>query len=360
MHPRWHLNCSVASRWSPTTRSIGEWPRPLPLAPCSWRVARFASPARTLDAERSGIATWSSWIAKQGGNTNRLKSCYRDGGKLYVYDSLLSEFAALGFEYGYSVARPDALVMWEAQFTVTSSMVPRRSPMSSSLPVSRSGAQRSAVTLLLPHGLRRQVGRTTQECARRALPADVRSGQHDGCDAQHPASYFHLLRWQVFSRLTRPLIIFTPEVAPACKAAVSTKDGIHVREPSSRSYHRSRARRTGDPQGSAVQREDLLRPRGAPREAWIAQHGDSALQPASTLPFRTRPRGTADRYPNAEMVWVQENRPTRSMVVRGDERSPMVNRPIEGVTRPSSSSPAVGTHQRHVAEQQAVVEQAFA
>jgi hypothetical protein len=45
-----------------------------------------------------------------------LKKCYRDGGKLYVYDSSLSEFAGLGFEYGYSVARPDALVMWEAQF----------------------------------------------------------------------------------------------------------------------------------------------------------------------------------------------------------------------------------------------------
>ena len=45
-----------------------------------------------------------------------LSSLTEDQGRFYAYDSLLSEFAALGFEYGYSVARPDALVLWEAQF----------------------------------------------------------------------------------------------------------------------------------------------------------------------------------------------------------------------------------------------------
>jgi 2-oxoglutarate dehydrogenase E1 component len=77
------------------------------------------------------------------------------------------------------------------------------------------------------------------------------------------------------------------------------------------------------------------------------------------LPFRLAE--VLDRYPNAEIRWVQEepaNQGAWSFVAMN--APPMVNRPIEGVTRPSSSSPAVGTHQRHVAEQQAVVEQAFA
>ena len=77
------------------------------------------------------------------------------------------------------------------------------------------------------------------------------------------------------------------------------------------------------------------------------------------LPFRLAE--VLDRYPNAEIRWVQEepaNQGAWSFVAMN--APPIVNRPIEGVTRPSSSSPAVGTHQRHVAEQQAVVEQAFA
>ena len=53
---------------------------------------------------------------KTGWAYKPLKRCYEKGAKLYVYDSPLSEFAAMGFEYGYSVARPEALVIWEAQF----------------------------------------------------------------------------------------------------------------------------------------------------------------------------------------------------------------------------------------------------
>ncbi len=54
--------------------------------------------------------------ARTGWQYKPLKQCYAKGGKLFVYDSLLSEFAAVGFGSGYGVARPDALVMWEAQF----------------------------------------------------------------------------------------------------------------------------------------------------------------------------------------------------------------------------------------------------
>jgi 2-oxoglutarate dehydrogenase E1 component len=136
-----------------------------------------------------------------------------------VYDSLLSEFAAMGFEYGYSVIRPDALVMWEAQFgdfvngaqTIIDEFIAAGE---------QKWAQRSDVTLLLPHGYEGQgpdhssarVERFLQLCAQDNITVAMPST---------PASYFHLLRWQVHSPLIRPLVIFTPKSLLRAKYATS-------------------------------------------------------------------------------------------------------------------------------------------
>ena len=148
-----------------------------------------------------------------------LKRCYDNGGKLYVFDSPLSEFAAMGFEYGYSVVRPDALVMWEAQFgdftngaqTIVDEFISSGE---------QKWGQRSAVTLLLPHGYEGQgpdhssarVERFLQLCAQDNMTVAMPST---------PASYFHLLRWQVHSPLVRPLVVFTPKSMLRLKAAAS-------------------------------------------------------------------------------------------------------------------------------------------
>ncbi|MFM8351112.1 MAG: multifunctional oxoglutarate decarboxylase/oxoglutarate dehydrogenase thiamine pyrophosphate-binding subunit/dihydrolipoyllysine-residue succinyltransferase subunit, partial [Actinomycetales bacterium] len=155
-----------------------------------------------------------------------LKQCYRDGAKLYVYDSLLSEYAAMGFEYGYSVARPDALVMWEAQFgdfangaqTIIDEFISSGE---------QKWGQRSDVTLLLPHGYEGQgpdhssarIERYLQMCAQDNMTVAVPST---------PASYFHLLRWQVLSTLVRPLIIFTPKSLLRAKQAVSRRSDFET------------------------------------------------------------------------------------------------------------------------------------
>lgn len=285
-----------------------------------------------------------------------LKSCYRDGGKLYVYDSLLSEFAALGFEYGYSVARPDALVMWEAQFGdfVNGAQTIIDEFISSG---EQKWAQRSAVTLLLPHGFEGQgpdhssarVERFLQMCAQDNMTVAMPST---------PASYFHLLRWQVFSRLTRPLIIFTPKSLLRAKQAVSTKE-----EFTSGTFQPILL----DPEHEGANITKVLMCSGKiyyDLAAYREEHGlhDTAilrLERLYPLPFRLPE--VLERYPNAQVRWVQEepaNQGAWSFIAMNAPA--MVNRAIEGITRPSSSSPAVGTYQRHVVEQNAVVEQAFA
>jgi multifunctional 2-oxoglutarate metabolism enzyme len=139
--------------------------------------------------------------------------------KFHVYDSLLSEFAAVGFEYGYSVARPDALVCWEAQFGdfVNGAQTILDEFISSG---EQKWGQRSGVVLLLPHGYEGQgpdhssarVERFMSLCAQDNMTVAMPST---------PASYFHLLRWQVLSDRIKPLVVFTPKSMLRLKTAVS-------------------------------------------------------------------------------------------------------------------------------------------
>jgi 2-oxoglutarate decarboxylase len=137
----------------------------------------------------------------------------------YVYDSLLSEFAAMGFEYGYSVARQDALVLWEAQFGDFADGAQSILDEFISSGEAKWG-QRSSVTLLLPHGYEGQgpdhssarIERYLLLCAEDNMTVAVPSS---------PAQYFHLLRRQALVQPHRPLIVFTPKSMLRLRAAAS-------------------------------------------------------------------------------------------------------------------------------------------
>ena len=138
-----------------------------------------------------------------------LRSLVKDPNQFHIYDSLLSEYAVMGFEYGYSVEREDALVIWEAQFgdfangaqTVVDEFI------SSAL---QKWGERSSVVLLLPHGYEGQgpdhssgrIERFLTLCAEQNMTV---------AQPSTPASYFHLLRWHMKNPARRPLIVFEPK-----------------------------------------------------------------------------------------------------------------------------------------------------
>ncbi|MCW2559309.1 MAG: kgd, partial [Mycobacterium sp.] len=141
------------------------------------------------------------------------------GGKFMVYDSALSEYAVVGFEYGYSVGNQDAMVLWEAQFGdfVNGAQSIIDEFISSG---EAKWGQLSDVVLLLPHGHEGQgpdhtsgrIERFLQVCAEGSMTVAMPST---------PANYFHLLRRHGMDGIHRPLIVFTPKSMLRNKAAVS-------------------------------------------------------------------------------------------------------------------------------------------
>jgi 2-oxoglutarate decarboxylase len=145
-----------------------------------------------------------------------------DQERFLAYDSALSEFAAVGFEYGYSVGNPNALVLWEAQFGdfVNGAQSVIDEFISSG---EAKWGQHSDVALLLPHGLEGhgpdhssgRIERFLQLCAEGSMTVALPS---------EPANYFHLLRRHALDRISRPLVVFTPKSMLRNRAVVSPLD----------------------------------------------------------------------------------------------------------------------------------------
>lgn len=141
-------------------------------------------------------------------------------GKFLVYNSALTEYAGMGFEYGYSVGNPDAVVAWEAQFGDFANGAQTIIDEYVSSGEAKWG-QTSSVILLLPHGYEGQgpdhssarIERFLQLCA---------EGSMTVAQPSTPANHFHLLRRQALGTMRRPLVVFTPKSMLRNKAAVSS------------------------------------------------------------------------------------------------------------------------------------------
>jgi 2-oxoglutarate dehydrogenase E1 component len=299
-----------------------------------------------------------------------------DQARFWVYDSLLSEFAAMGFEYGYSVERPDALVLWEAQFgdfaggaqTIIDEFI------SSS---QQKWNQRSSLVLLLPHGYEGQGPDHSSARIERFLQLCAEDNMFVAAPST-PASYFHLLRRQAYARPRRPLVVVTPKSMLRAKAATSPVEHFTsgrfepvLDDPA----FTAAAGQDGDGAAAKVDRVlmcsgkvawDLLAARDARGETRTAVVRLEQLYPLDGGALAA----VAGRYGSAveggpdgvELVWVQEEPANQGAWPHlGYEFADLFpGRRVRRVSRAASASPAAGSAKAHQAEQAALVDQALA
>ncbi|WP_188523842.1 multifunctional oxoglutarate decarboxylase/oxoglutarate dehydrogenase thiamine pyrophosphate-binding subunit/dihydrolipoyllysine-residue succinyltransferase subunit [Isoptericola cucumis] len=278
-----------------------------------------------------------------------------DQAKFWVYDSSLSEYAALGFEYGYSVERPDALVLWEAQFGdfVNGAQTVIDEFISSA---EQKWGQNSSLVMLLPHGYEGQGPDHSSARIERFLQMAAEDNM-TVAQPSTPASYFHLLRRQAYDRPRHPLIVFTPKQLLRLKAAASSVDDFTTGtfEP---------VLPDAEVEVAAVDRVllctgrvyyDLLAERRKRQDERTA-----ILRLEQLYPFpEEQVRAELAKYAGADVVWVQdepENQGAWSFLhLALPEDLPRVR----VVARPASASTAAGTAKRHKEQQEVLVAQAF-
>ncbi|WP_375389289.1 multifunctional oxoglutarate decarboxylase/oxoglutarate dehydrogenase thiamine pyrophosphate-binding subunit/dihydrolipoyllysine-residue succinyltransferase subunit, partial [uncultured Amnibacterium sp.] len=284
-----------------------------------------------------------------------------DQAKFWIYDSLLSEYAAVGFEYGYSVERPEALVCWEAQFGdfVNGAQIVIDEYLSAS---EQKWGQRSSIVMLLPHGFEGQGPDHSSARIERFLQL---AAQDNMTIAQPstPASYFHLLRRQATARPRRPLIVFTPKSMLRLRGATSSVEDLTegTFEPvidDARIQDASAVTRVVLHAGKI--HYDLL--------AEAEKRGDTTTALVRVEQYYPVPRhelaAVLHRYPDAEVVWAQDeplNQGAAPFVQLEMLRGRFADgREVRVVSRPSSASPAAGSAKRHQAEQADLIQRAFA
>ncbi|MFZ2512334.1 MAG: multifunctional oxoglutarate decarboxylase/oxoglutarate dehydrogenase thiamine pyrophosphate-binding subunit/dihydrolipoyllysine-residue succinyltransferase subunit, partial [Gordonia sp. (in: high G+C Gram-positive bacteria)] len=292
-------------------------------------------------------------------------------GRFLVYDSPLSEYAVLGFEYGYAIGNPDALVLWEGQFGdfVNGAQSIIDEFISSG---EAKWGQRSDVVLLLPHGHEGQgpdhtsgrIERFLQLCAEGSMTVALPST---------PASYFHLLRRHVHDGISRPLVVFTPKSMLRNKAAVSPieefTDGkfLSVRDDPRFAGDFSGTGGTGD--RSTVTRVlltsgklyyELVARRDKEKREDIAIVRVEQLYP---VPHRRLAR-TLEQYPNAtDFAWVQEEPanqgPWPFLGLWLPDLLPDTLSDLRRISRRAMSAPSSGSSKVHAVEQAEIIETAF-
>ncbi|GAA3572682.1 multifunctional oxoglutarate decarboxylase/oxoglutarate dehydrogenase thiamine pyrophosphate-binding subunit/dihydrolipoyllysine-residue succinyltransferase subunit [Amycolatopsis ultiminotia] len=298
---------------------------------------------------------------RTGQEYSPLQHLAEDQGRVMIYDSALSEYAAVGFEYGYSVANSESLVMWEAQFGdfVNGAQSVIDEYISSG---EAKWGQRSDVVLLLPHGHEGQgpdhtsgrIERFLSLCAEASMTVAVPST---------PANYFHLLRRHALDGIQRPLIVFTPKSMLRNKAATSD-----VADFTGQSRFLSVI---DDPAVDPAKVRKVLLTSGKLYWELLAEQtrreaNDVAIvriEQYYPLP-KKKLLAALDRYPNAQQVaWVQEEPENQGawpfFGLNLPRKFPEVFAGLEVVARRPMAAPSAGSSKVHEVEQKALIAKAF-
>ncbi len=292
-----------------------------------------------------------------------------NGGKFMVYNSALTEYAGMGFEYGYTVGNPDALVAWEAQFGDFANGAQTIIDEYISSGEAKWG-QLSSLVLLLPHGYEGQgpdhssarIERYLQLCA---------EGSMTVAQPSTPANHFHLLRRQALGEMKRPLVVFTPKSMLRNKAATSAvEDFTEVKRFQSvindPNYVDIDGNKVGDTDKvktimlvSGKLYWDLEKKREADGRDDIAIVRVEMLHP---IPFN-RLREAFEAYPNATQVRFVQDEPANQgpwPFYNEHLRTLIPDMPeLVRVSRRAQSSTATGNAKVHQIEQKNLLEEAF-
>ncbi|MBM7825856.1 2-oxoglutarate dehydrogenase E1 component [Arcanobacterium pluranimalium] len=293
---------------------------------------------------------------KSGAEWTPLEGLTNDQAEFAIYDSSLSEYSVLAFEYGYSVERPDALVLWEAQFgdfangaqTVIDEFISS---------AEQKWNQKSSLVMLLPHGYEGQgpdhssarIERYLQLCAEDNMLV---------VQPSTPANHFHLLRRQAFARPRKPLIVFSPKQLLRRKGVTSSvedftrgsflpvigeqdtaiKDVDRVLLCSGRIYY------------------DLLDERAARGDYRTAIVRLEQLYPNPVAELARE----LEKYPGAEIVWVQDEPANQGPWPHlALEMFSQMDVAVRRVSRPHAAAPSTGLTAIHKAQHAQILAQAF-
>jgi len=281
-----------------------------------------------------------------------------------VIDSVLSEEAVLGFEYGYSSAEPNTLTIWEAQFGdfVNGAQVVIDQFIASG---EAKWGRQSGLTMLLPHGYEGQgpehssarIERFLQLCADNNIQV---------VQPTNAAQIFHVLRRQMIRPFRKPLVVFTPKSLLRNKDAGSPlrhlSEGkflpvLGEMDPAIRANARA-VKRVLVCSGKVYY--DLVNARRDRKADHIAIVRIEQLYPFAHKAFAAELR----RYPNAtEVIWVQDepqNQGPWLYIEHHLYQNMKAGQKLGYAGRPASASPAVGYMAKHIEQQKALIEQAFA
>ena len=286
------------------------------------------------------------------------RTCRENQARFWIYDTLLSEYAAMGFEYGYSVERADALVLWEAQFGDFSNGAQTIIDEFISSAEQKWG-QRSSVVLLLPHGYEGQgpdhssarIERFLQLCAENNMTV---------------------------ARPSTPGVVLPPAASSGLPAPASPARGLHAEGDAAPARRDQRDRRLHERPVRARDRRRAHRPTRRRSSACSSWPGKVYYDLRTELEKNPNPeialvrleqyyplpaaeiKDVAAQYPNAELYWIQdepENQGAWPYFIL--ETSKLGPRPVGVISRPASAAPAAGSAKRHAVEQAELIKQAL-
>jgi len=286
---------------------------------------------------------------------NRLSRLSDKQGTMYIYNSLLSEFAVLGFEYGYAMANPNNLVLWEAQYgdfangaqTIIDQYIASAEQKWSNM---------NGLVLLLPHGYEgggpehssARLERFLQMCAENNMIVT---------NITTAANFFHALRRQMKWEFRKPMVNFSPKanlrhVRSYSAMSEFTTGGFQevLDDPNVKSA--AKVKRVLLCSGKMY--FDLSEKQLADKREDVAVVRLEQIYP---LPVQQL-RALSAKYKKAEWIWVQEE--PRNMGALSYLVMNMEDFPIRYMSRTASASTATGFAKRHAIEQQQLVENAFA